>query len=67
MSKHTETAAERDRLRVICRDLLDAILKSNDALARLADSTDENRMSQRTFEYLLGKNNDAIAKAERGQ
>ena len=59
-----ETVAERDRLKALCGELLDALRKSNWALSTLADCTDDNRMSQRTFECLLGKNNDAIAKAE---
>ena len=59
-----ETSAERDRLKALCGEMLDALRKSNRALSTLADHTDDDRMSQRTFEYLLGKNNDAIAKAE---
>ena len=59
-----ETAAERDRLKALCGEMLDALRKSNRALSTLADCTTGRDMSQRTFEYLLEKNNDVIAKAE---
>ena len=59
-----ETAVERDKLKALCGEMLDALRKSNWALSTLADCTDDTYMSQRTFESLLGKNNDAIAKAE---
>ena len=59
-----ETAAERDRLKALCREMLDALRKSNRALSTLADCTDDTYMSQGTFESLLRKNNDAIARAE---